>query len=95
MPTRTNDLTESAKPIADKLVAQYGVVKKVLSAGILALDDLMPEEREYYMAKAAGVDLPISDDAFRRRVLRILEDSAKIPAKKKPVQRAKKSTSAE
>lgn len=54
MGTRTNDLTEFAKPTADELADRYGSLKRVLSAGVLALAALSSEEREYYMAAAGG-----------------------------------------
>lgn len=57
MATRTNDLTEFAKPAADKLAERCGSLKRVLSAGILALDSLSADEREQFMAKAIGADM--------------------------------------
>ena len=61
MATRTNDLTDYAKPIADEMAARMGSLKRVLSAGIIALSDLSPDQREYYMAKAVGQDIKESD----------------------------------
>ena len=68
MGTRTNDLTEFAKPIADNLANRCGSLKRVLSAGILALDDMSPGDREYYMAKAIGeeIERTYSTDAASR-----------------------------
>jgi len=60
MAKRTNDLTEFAKLTADKLAARCGSLKKVLSAGIMALDALSAEEREKFMAAADGVKLESS-----------------------------------
>ena len=57
MGSRTDWLTDFAKPFADELVERTGSQKRVLSAGVLALYDLTPEQREYYMAKAVGKDL--------------------------------------
>ena len=57
MATRTNDLTEFAKPVADRLAERCGSLKRVLSAGILALDSLSAEEREQFMAKATSSEV--------------------------------------
>lgn len=54
MAGRTDALTEIAKPIADRLFAHCGSLKRILSAGVLALDALPPEERERFMAAAIG-----------------------------------------
>lgn len=53
MAKRTNDLTEIAQPIANDLAARCGSLKRVLSAGVLALNALTPEQREVFMAQAA------------------------------------------
>ena len=57
MATRTNDLTDFAKPVADRLAERCGSLKRVLSAGILALDSLSAEEREQFMAKATSSEV--------------------------------------
>ena len=62
MATRTNDLTEFAKPIADELANRCGSLKIVLSAGVLALNDLSPDKREHYMAKAIGEELELQQN---------------------------------
>lgn len=54
MSGRTDYLTEFAKPIADKMADRCGSLKKVLSAGVLALDALSPDLRELFMAMASG-----------------------------------------
>jgi len=54
MTRRIDDLTEFAKPVADDLADRMGSLKRVLSAGVLALADLSPDKREYYMAKSVG-----------------------------------------
>ena len=61
MGTRIEDLTEFAQEPAQELVARLGFLKKVLSAGIMALYDLSPEFREYYMAKAVGLKIPVGE----------------------------------
>lgn len=63
MAKRTNDLTEFAQPVADELAARCGSLKKVLSAGIMALNDMSPEKREYYMSLASGkkAEPPLDD----------------------------------
>ena len=46
-------------------------MKQILSAGILAFYDLPPDQREAYMAKAAGEDIDIKkieQEAFRKEV---------------------------
>jgi len=96
MATRTNDLTEFAKPIADELVATSGSLKRILSAGVLALNDLTPHEKEIYMARAIGREpKPFSSDedldeeirAFARSfavLTQKLERRAAANAQKKP-----------
>jgi len=54
MAGRTDALTDIAKPVADRLSAHCGSLKRILSAGVLALDALPPEERERFMAAAIG-----------------------------------------
>lgn len=54
MGSRTDWLTEVSKPVADRMAKRCGSLKKVLSAGVLALDSLSPELREVFMAKASG-----------------------------------------
>lgn len=91
MPRRTDWLTEFARPLAEDLAARCGSLKKVMSAGVMALDSLSPDEREYFMAKADGVNVKSAltpDEAFRKKVLEIVEDSQAIPAKKKPSRKA-------
>ncbi len=77
MTKRTDSLTEFAKPVADELAARCGSLKKVLSAGIMALNDMSPEKREYYMALASGKKVePAVDDISK------LKDYVKQIAKK-------------
>lgn len=66
MATRTNDLTEFAKPVADQLAERCGSLKRVLSAGILALDSLSAEEREQFMAKATSADLKKAPEKHKK-----------------------------
>jgi hypothetical protein len=62
MARRTNDLTEFAQPVADELADRIGSLKRVLSAGVLALADLTAEQREYYIAKSVGKDLAVDKE---------------------------------
>jgi len=62
MATRTNDLTEVAKPVADEMAARTGTLKQLLSAGVLAFANLTPAMREYYMALAVGKEIPKPTD---------------------------------
>lgn len=94
MATRTNDLTEFAKPVADKLAARCGSLKKVLSAGIMAFDSLSPNAREHFMAMADGEEVESLQDAeevFRHKGLEIVKASQKIPAKRKSSHKTKPS----
>lgn len=84
---RTDWLTEVAKPVAEKLAARCGSLKKTLSAGIMALDFLSPSEREYFMAKAEGMitdSMPNPEEILREKILEIVKEAGAIPAKKKP-----------
>ena len=54
MATRTNDLTEFAKSIADNMAMRCGTLKVALSAGIIALSKLSAEDRERAIAEANG-----------------------------------------
>jgi len=108
MGTRIDDLTDAAKPVAKRLkeITAHSV-KKILSAGVIVLDKLPPEEIQKAIAEANG--LP-SDEAelygpgetylspekkeFRRAVLQILRDSGLIGKAKKPPKQAKSSKSA-
>jgi len=82
MAKRTNDLTEFAKPVADDLAARCGSLKKVLSAGILALKTLSAEEREKFMAAANGIELEPSKEIKKtKQNLRESIDNVKYFAK--------------
>jgi len=48
-------LTENAEKISARLAKRYGSLKSVLSAGIMALDELSPVERERMLDKANGL----------------------------------------
>lgn len=91
MATRTNDLTEFAKPVADYLYKRIGSLKLVLSAGVIALSKLSPDEREKMIAEANGLGLDNLDcpDEFRRRVTEICRETGVSRSKKKPVGRTK------
>jgi len=58
MAKRTNDLTLAAQPVAEELAQRCGSLKHVLSAGILALNDLDSDAREAYMNDAAALEFP-------------------------------------
>jgi len=96
MAKRTNDLTEFAQPVAEALAARCGSLKRVLSAGVLALDALSPTQREYFMAKAIGqeMELPeMPDEEFQRKVLQVLQAARAISAKKQHVPKARSAKS--
>jgi len=67
MAGRTDWLTKFAKPVADDLAARCGSLKKVLSAGILALKALSAEEREKFMAAANGMELKSLKEAKKTK----------------------------
>lgn len=96
MGTRTNDLTEFAKPVADHLYKRIGSLKIVLSAGVIALSKLSPDEREKMISEATGFGLePLKgpEEEFRRRVLEIFREAQDVGKQKKHVRRAKTSKS--
>ena len=74
MATRTQDLTEFSKPIADEMAARCGSLKHVLSAGVIALKAASPGMREIYMARATGKDVALEDEENRiaRMIIQIL-----------------------
>jgi len=74
MATRTNDLTEFAKPLADLLHKKVGSLKVVLSAGVIALSKLSAEEREQMIGEANGLN---SDNLNQK--------DKEVEAEKKPV----------
>ena len=55
MGTRSNDLTEVSKILAEKLRLRIGSLKLVLSASVVALSKLSAEERENMVAEAQGI----------------------------------------
>ena len=84
MATRTEDLTEFAKPIANELTAKTGTLKRVLSAGVMALYDMTPEQREYYMAKANGLTLeakPETDKNLDEQIRQLVRNAAVLTKK--------------
>lgn len=94
MATRTNDLTEFAKPVADYLYKRIGSLKVVFSAGVIALSKLSPDEREKMIAEANGLGLENLDcpkAEFRKRVCEVLDDVGVLHAKKKRPRQAKPS----
>jgi len=74
MARRTDDLTEIAKPIAESLADQTGSLKRVLSAGVMAFNELGAAKRQYYITKAGGVEItpesesPSEDEVYREIV---------------------------
>lgn len=78
MASRTEDLTDAAKPVADKLAARCGSLKKVLSAGVLALDSCSAEEREKFMAQASGLEVVIPDKKSYHEGVRLIKKSVQI-----------------
>lgn len=51
MGTRIDDLMEPVRDTAKKMAAKCGTLKLALSAGILALSESTPEQRELYLEK--------------------------------------------
>jgi len=76
MATRIDDLEEFAKPVAAELVARSGNLKRILSAGVMALQDSSAETREYYMARAVGkeVERNPEQEKIRAILLRLLDE---------------------
>ena len=76
MGSRSDWLTEFAKPVADQLAIRAGSLKHVLSAGVMALDGCTASQREYYMARATGVEVDAEDEDGRiaRIVIRLFRD---------------------
>ena len=70
MGSRSDWLTDFAKPVADDLAARSGSLKHVLSAGVMALAGCTAELREYYMARAMGAE--IDPQAEEARIARML-----------------------
>ena len=96
MATRTNDLIEFAKPIADYLYKRIGSLKIVFSAGVIALSKLSPDEREKMIGEANGIGLDALDSPeteFRKKVLQILQEAQADDKQTKRGQRAKPSKS--
>lgn len=82
MATRSNDLTEFAKPVADELAEKCGSLKRVLSASVLCLKDCTPEVREYYMSKAIGKNtIPLPDDEIEKLWTQIEKIAEKVGVK--------------
>ena len=99
MGSRTDWLTETSKPIADKLYAQLGSLKRVLSAGVLALHDQEPQMRQYYMAKAVGFEIekpkiskkdPESEQEIWERLEPLLEEVRQLLKTSRKPERPKK-----
>ena len=89
-------LTEVARQAANRYEKRHGSLKIVLSAAVLAFDELSAYQREYYLAKASGEEvepLSVSEEEFRRKVLGILKDAQKIPGTSKRGQRASRAKS--
>ena len=93
MASRTDWLSEVARPVAKELAQRCGSLKMVVSAGVLLLKDCSPNVREYYMAKAAGADLTeleSPDVEFRNRVSQIVRETLALEQGKKPARKSKK-----
>jgi hypothetical protein len=74
MGTRTQDLTATAKPVADRLARRVGHLKVALSAGIIALDHLDSPDREAMIGMANEVREETIDLYAERRALLELRD---------------------
>lgn len=69
MGTRTEDLTPSAKPIADRLAKRVGHLKVALSAGIIALNHLDADDKEAMIGLANDAAEEVVDLYAERRAL--------------------------
>jgi hypothetical protein len=88
--SRSDWLTEYAKPICDDLAKRTGSLKIVLSAGVIALSKLSAEEREKMIAEANGLVqeyLNETEEEFRRRVLEIVQNSQSLQQTSKAAHR--------
>lgn len=66
---RTDWLTDTAKEKADILWKRYGSLKMVLSGGVMVMSEFLnAEEREYFMALAAGEENPPNVDIEKTRL---------------------------
>jgi len=75
MGTRTDDLDEIAAPVAARLQAEYGNLKHVLSAAVLAFDWLLPDYQKVFLARAGGqeAEIPLpTEEKVRDHLSRIL-----------------------
>ena len=77
MGKRTDWLSESAKPIAEKLAVRFGSQKQIVSAGVMALNACTPEEREHYMALASGEEVIIAsqESQIARVLVKIIKEA--------------------
>ena len=96
MATRRDDLDAPAVPVANRLDAQYGNFKHVMSAAILAFDWLPGPHRDAFMARAGGQDVeipPLTEIDTRKYLEQAMELARKLPEESEPGRRAKPSKS--
>jgi len=79
MGSRIDWLTDFAQPIAKEMKPRCGTFKQMLSAGIMALNELTPEERDYYMDKASGKDMHTKKLKFRSLPIQPEEKAILMP----------------
>ena len=89
-------LNETAKKIKEKQTPYWGL-KNILSAGLLLFDRLSDSEQKKAIAdvnllpseeEIAMEFFKKGDSEFCRKVLHMMEESQKIPIKKKPARKA-------
>ena len=96
MSTRITDLKESVRPIAQHYNDAGFSIVDLINAGFVLLKDKSLDEVSYLIRVAKGIEVIDSDSAeqaFRKKILQILEDAKKIPLQKKPASRARSSKS--
>jgi len=71
-------LTKTAQPIANRLIVRCGSLKRVLSAGVLALDKLGAEEREELMALAAGITSELTPKNSLHNALEMIKEMTEV-----------------
>ena len=74
MGTRTDTLTEIAKPVADRMAARCGSLKHMLSAAVLAFEQLGSDDRERYMAAAIGATYQTREEVDLNKALLLLKE---------------------
>ena len=91
MATRIQDLELAAQPIARYLVERSGSIKRVMSAGVIALGQMTADERETFFAAAGGAPLPEKPLVpMQKQLDEILQEVRRASLQRKPrIRRAK------